>query len=96
MFSNLDKPIANPSIVFRDDFDEWAVLFDPDTGKTFGLNPVGVLIWKKLDGKHSVGDIVKEINRNCEEVPAEVEEDIIHLINDLAERGLVGYENKGI
>ena len=96
MFSDLNKPIANPSIVFRDDFDEWAVLFDPDTGKIFGLNPVGVLVWKKLDGKHSVPDIVKEINRSCEEVPAEVEEDIIQLINDLAERGLVGYENKGI
>ncbi len=30
-----DKPIANPMIVFREEFDDWAVLFNPETGDTF-------------------------------------------------------------
>ena len=33
-----EKPIANPLIVLREEFDDWAILFDPDTGDAFGLN----------------------------------------------------------
>ncbi len=40
-----DKPIpvANPSVVLREEFDNRAILFDPDTGDAFGINPVGAL-----------------------------------------------------
>ena len=44
--SHTDKPIANPLIVLREEFDDWAILFDPDSGDAFGLNPIGVHIWK--------------------------------------------------
>ncbi len=27
-------PFANPEIVYREDFDDWTVLFDPDTAET--------------------------------------------------------------
>ena len=27
-----DMPIANPLVVLREEFDDWAVLFDPDKG----------------------------------------------------------------
>jgi hypothetical protein len=47
------NPVANPLIVLREEFDDWAILFDPDTGNAFGLNPTGVFIWKLLDGKPS-------------------------------------------
>ena len=40
------KPIANPLAVLREEFDNWAILFDPATGNAFGLNPVGVLLRK--------------------------------------------------
>jgi len=45
------KPISNPMVVFREEFDDWAILFDPETGKAFGVNPIGTEIWNKLDGK---------------------------------------------
>ena len=46
-------PVTNPSIVFREEFDDWALLFDPDTGESYGVNPVGAFIWKELrGGKH--------------------------------------------
>jgi hypothetical protein len=32
--------------------------FDPDTGNTYGLDPIGVFLWKRLDGKHFVEDIL--------------------------------------
>jgi hypothetical protein len=30
---NGDKPIANPYVMLREEFDDWAVLFNPDTGR---------------------------------------------------------------
>lgn len=48
-----------PNIVLREEFDDWAVLFDPDTGKTCGISPTGVFIWKQLDGTKNKDDILK-------------------------------------
>ena len=36
MAGEKDKPIANPLIVLREEFDDRAILFDPDTGKRHG------------------------------------------------------------
>jgi SynChlorMet cassette protein ScmD len=81
-----EKPIANPLIVLREEFDDWAVLFDPDSG------PIGVHIWKRLDGNHSVNDILKDLQEGFEDVPYEAEGDLQEFIEDLVQRGLVGYE----
>jgi SynChlorMet cassette protein ScmD len=76
------SPIANPLIVLREEFDDWAILFDPDTGNAFGLNPTGVFIWKHLDGKHGVEDAGEHARQ---------------FIASLETQGLVGYEvEKGI
>ena len=87
-----DKPIANPSIVLREEFDDWAILFDPDSGDGFGLNPVSAFIWNILDGKHTLQDIIAEVRENCEDVPDDVEERVKAFIDDLVERGYAGHE----
>lgn len=86
------KPVANPLVVLREEFDDWAVLFDPDSGKAFGVNPVGVFIWKHLDGRMTHQDILRDLNKNCEEVPEEAEEQVGLFIQGLVEEGLAGYE----
>lgn len=87
-----DKPVANPLVVLREEFDDWAILFDPDSGDGFGLNPIGVFIWKRLDGHRGVSDILKELREKCEEVPEEAEDHLQGFIQDLVTRGLAGYE----
>jgi len=89
-----NKPVANPLIVLREEFDDWAILFDPDTGNGFGLNPIGVFIWKLLDGNHKVEDILKEIRDHSEGVPEEAEGHLKEFIDDLVKHGLVGYQVK--
>ncbi len=89
-----DKPIANPLVVLREEFDDWAVLFDPDTGNAYGLNPVGVFVWKSLDGHHTIQDILKELNDTCEGVPEQAMEHLKDLIKDFVQEGLAGYEAK--
>ncbi len=88
----MDKPIANPLAVLREEFDDWAVLFNPDTARAVGINPIGVALWKRLDGKHSLEEIVGEIKECFEGVPENVFEEITAFVNTLAEQGFVGYE----
>ena len=84
-----DKPIANPSIVLREEFDDWAILFDPDSGDTLGLNPTGVFVWKLLDGSHKVDDILRNLQNNCQAVPDEAGNQLRDFILGLVERKLV-------
>jgi SynChlorMet cassette protein ScmD len=91
---NTKKPIANPMIVCREEFDDWALLFDPDTGKTYGLNPVSVFIWKHLDGGHTVEDITKKLKTVCTEMPEEPEKSIYSFLEDLRENGLASLEQE--
>jgi SynChlorMet cassette protein ScmD len=86
------NPVANPLIVLREEFDDWAILFDPDTGNAFGLNPTGVFVWKLLDGKHGVDDIVKRLRAEAEDVPEDAGEHARQFIASLEQQGLVGYE----
>lgn len=88
----IDKPVANPLVVLREEFDDWAILFDPDTGNAFGLNPTGVYLWKLLDGKHSLDEMLHSLQRDAEDVPAEAGEHIQDFIADLTKRGLAGRE----
>ena len=90
--SNGEKPITNPYVVLREEFDDWAVLFNPDTGHGFGLNPTGVYIWKLLDGAHSSDDMLKALCRDAVDVPPGADEHLIAFIEELTEQGLVGYD----
>jgi len=90
------KPVANPLVVLREEFDDWAVLFDPDTGNAYGINPVSVFIWKRLDGHHAIEDILKELHESCENVPEDAENHIREFIEDMAKKGLVGYEKRKV
>ena len=85
------NPIANPLLVLREEFDDWAVLFDPDTGDSFGLNPVSVFIWKHLDGNHTTEDIMKALRSECDNAPEDAETYVKEFIDDLLEKGLAGY-----
>ena len=89
---DVKKPIANPLIVLREEFDDWAILFDPDTGNAFGLNPTGVFIWKLLDGRHDTEAIVNRLREEADDVPEDAAEHTRQFIASLEQQGLVGYE----
>ena len=89
-----DRPVANPVVVLREEFDDWAVLFNPDTADAVGTNPVGVAVWKRMDGKRSLGEIVSEIHNSFEGVPGAALDEIAAFIDKLSENGFVGYELK--
>ena len=87
-----DRPIANPMIVLREEFDDHALLFDPDSGRVLGLNPVSVFIWKRLDGNHTQDDILTELREAFDDVPGDAREHLAEFLRNLTDRGFVGYE----
>jgi SynChlorMet cassette protein ScmD len=89
-----DKLVANPIIVLREEFDDWAVLFDPDTGNAFGLNPVSVFIWKHLDGDHTVNDILEKLKKACPDAPEDAGKYVKDFLVELTDKGMVGKEFK--
>jgi SynChlorMet cassette protein ScmD len=91
---NNEKPIANPFVLLREEFDDWAVLFDPDAGQGFGLNPTGVYVWKLLDGKHSVDDMLEALHRDADGVPQEAGEHIVTFLEELTEHGPGGVRRR--
>ena len=85
-------PIPNPLVVLREEFDDWAVLFNPDTAGAVGVNPIGVSVWKLLDGRRTIDQIVREIARQYNAVPESAPQEIGKFIDQLATGGFVGYE----
>jgi SynChlorMet cassette protein ScmD len=86
--SNGEKPIRNPYVVLREEFDDWAVLFNPDTGHGFGLNPTGVYLWKLLDGEHTIDDVLGALQRDADDIPPGADEHLIAFLEQLTEQGL--------
>jgi SynChlorMet cassette protein ScmD len=87
-----EKPIANPVVVLREEFDDWAVLFDPDSGNAFGLSPTGVYLWKHLDGKHTLDALLQKIRNHADNVPEGISDHIGAFVDALAAQGLAGFD----
>jgi len=85
-------PIANPDVVLREEFDDWAVLFNPDTAAAMGVNPVGVAVWKRMDGKRTLAEITSEIGSLFQDTPETALEEIAGFVDRLAAEGYILYE----
>lgn len=85
-----EKPLANPVVVLREEFDDWAVLFNPDTAEGIGINPTGVLVWKHLNGTCSIARIADVVRDHFSGTPDGVIDEITAFIKDLVQKGFVG------
>ena len=92
MIEAKDKPIANPLMVLREEFDDWAILFDPDTGYACGLNPTGVFTFKHLDGHHTVEEIIQKLRNHFEDATNEADKEVTDFIQKLIDKGYVGFK----
>ena len=92
MLTKGKNPIANPYVVLREEFDDWAILFNPDTGRGFGLSPTGVFVWKLLDGEHAIDDLLKEVRSCAHDVPEEAREHVGAFVDELTAGGLAGFD----
>ena len=79
-------PARTPGVVAVD-VDGEAVLVDEVTGRLHLLNGSGALLWTCFDGESSVADICADIADALEVPFAQVLEDALALVTELAARG---------
>ncbi|HJT59480.1 MAG TPA: PqqD family protein [Ktedonobacteraceae bacterium] len=72
----------NDKILWRE-LDGEAILLDPREGCSYNLNVIGTLIWKMLDGTHTVSDIATAICESYEVDFEQASHDVQQLLDDL-------------
>jgi SynChlorMet cassette protein ScmD len=82
--------IAGSDVVLREEMDNWALLFDPNSGQVVGINPVGIAIWKMLDGQHNLQEIARVLESTFDNVPGSMHEELSEFCSNLIERGFIG------
>ncbi len=79
--------------MLREEFDDWAVLFNPDTGRGFGLNPTGVYLWKLLDGEHALDALVEKLHDHADNLPEDLRDHIGAFVDAVVAQGLAGFDS---
>jgi hypothetical protein len=80
--------LRKTSVLWRE-LDGEAILLDSKEGYSYNLNTVGTLVWKMLDGNHTIEDIVTAI---CEAYEVEYEQalqDVEQLLRSLRDSKLL-------
>lgn len=81
--------IANPNLVLREEDDEDALLFDPETGSVHILNGSAVAVWKLLDGKRDREQIVAALREEYEGMDETAGQQVRDLLDLLYAAGAV-------
>ncbi len=55
----------------------------------FTLNEAGKAIWKKLDGKRTLGDVIQSLKEEFNADPEELEADVLGFVNQMVEWGIL-------
>jgi hypothetical protein len=85
-------PIRNPSVIRRPQGGGWSVLVNLDNVRSVALSPTADLVWRALDGRHDVSEVVGLVRGSFSDVPPSVTQDVTDLLDELAQSGFVGYE----
>jgi hypothetical protein len=85
----------NQDIVFREE-EEGAFLFDPDTGRIFHLNELGMSIWKSCVKAKRPEQIIKDICLDYSEISREqIEKDCMKFLENLERLGFLAIKAQG-
>jgi len=81
-------PIKSPRIASRIIGGE-AVIVHPSKGFVYALNKTGSQVWKAMDGKRTVADIVGRIVKEYDVVEGEARKDVSGFLNALKRREII-------
>ncbi len=76
MAASDNLPIPLPQISLREEYDDWAFLYNPDTGNAVGLSPTGVTIWRALAEGKDLSGIIQTLSDEYEGLPEKPEDEI--------------------
>jgi hypothetical protein len=65
------------------------VLMSLERSRCYGLGDIGSEIWSKLVSPVRVSDLIEEFSDRYEAAPGVIERDVLQLLNQLADEGLI-------
>ncbi|MCK5037291.1 MAG: PqqD family peptide modification chaperone [Candidatus Sabulitectum sp.] len=68
--------VQNPDIALREEDESGSLLFNPDSGEVLVINDTGRFIWDLCEKGSSISKIVKQFNKEYENLPENLEEEI--------------------
>ena len=86
-------PVLDDSFCARE-LGEEAILVGEEGDELHCLDEVGTFIWKTIDGKRSLGDILDGVCAEYEVSREIAEKDLTGFISELAEKGIVKLERQ--
>ncbi|CAG0946989.1 hypothetical protein ANRL1_03525 [Anaerolineae bacterium] len=83
--------MRNPDVNLREEDEDGALLFNPDSDRVQLLNSTGLHIWKFCAEKHTLDEIVAALKENFEDIPADaVAADVEEFVNQMVDSGFIG------
>jgi len=81
----------NPDVVLREEDEDGALLFNPDTDRIRVLNATGLYIWKLCDGSHDLTRLVLAMRGAFAEIPEDaVTGHVQAYLDDMVRAGFIG------
>jgi len=80
--------IKNPGAAYRI-YDGQATIVLPEQARVTVLNEVGSLVWDRIDGRRSLGEILDAVNEAFDVVPEQLERDVKEFLDALREQRMV-------
>jgi hypothetical protein len=78
---------ADRDVLWRE-VDGEIVLLDPRTGAYFGLEGLGVDLWRRLQTSTSEKDLLAAVTADYDAPPEEIRRDAVNFLRSLTEEGL--------
>lgn len=93
MMTMTDVPSANPELTVRDIGDE-TIILSRKGDMLHTLNSVGAFLWRNVDGRKSLQEILAALIREYEVSEATAREDLLRFFEELEGKGLLGCPKK--
>jgi len=89
----INRYVQNPDVNLREEDEDGALLFNPDTGRVQLLNSTGLYIWKLCADGHTTSEIIAAFRSDFDEVPEDkITADVELFISQMMDSGFIGIE----
>lgn len=91
MIGHESRPRRKDRVLVQRAADQW-ILLNVENGQYYALDEVSGRVWDLCDGSHSVSAMVATICQEYDAPAADVEEDVLAFLGEMAEEELVVHE----
>lgn len=82
--------VPNPNFFLREEADEGGILFDANSGSVRLLNEPAAAIWKLIDGRRSLAEVIEALRKKFDSIDTGAEGEVLETARQFYQYGAVG------